>query len=61
MVRNFRSYGSEFRRRSNHHHRDIVTALQTGDALWAEVAMRSHILAARNAAMQVPSTLTPGD
>jgi DNA-binding GntR family transcriptional regulator len=61
MVRNFRSYGSEFRRRSNHHHRDIVTALQTGDALWAEVAMRSHILAARNAAMQVPSTPTPGD
>ena len=54
MIRNFRAYGAGFRRRSNDHHRDILTALQTGDALWAEVAMRSHILAARNAAMQGP-------
>ncbi len=56
MIRNFRDYGTAFRRRSNDHHRDILTALETGDALWAEVAMRSHILAARNAAMQGPGS-----
>lgn len=61
MVRNFRSYGTAFRRRSNHHHRDILTALETGDALWAEVAMRSHILAARNAAMRGPSDMPHRD
>jgi DNA-binding GntR family transcriptional regulator len=62
MVRNFRNYGGTFRARSNHQHRDILTALSTGDALWAEVAMRSHILAARNAVMQGPEyAIQPGD
>ncbi|WES62840.1 GntR family transcriptional regulator [Microbacter sp. GSS18] len=51
MIRGLRQYGASFRARSNHQHRDILTALQTRDALWAEVAMRSHVLAARNAAM----------
>lgn len=45
----FRTHGAQFRARSNHQHRDILTALGTGDAVWAEVAMRSHILSARNA------------
>lgn len=54
MVRTFSDYGRSFRRRSNDHHRDILAALETGDAMWAEAAMRSHILAARNAAMQGP-------
>lgn len=61
MIRNFRNYGNTFRRRSNHHHRDILTALRTGDADWAEVCMRSHILAARNAVMQGPETPSPED
>ncbi|PPF80880.1 hypothetical protein C5E07_02975 [Pseudoclavibacter sp. RFBJ3] len=58
MIRNYQAYGDTFRIRSNHHHRDILTALQTGDSLWAEVAMRSHILAARNAVLQGPGTST---
>jgi len=45
----FLRQGSQFRARSNHQHRDILTALSTGDVAWAEVAMRSHILSARNA------------
>jgi DNA-binding GntR family transcriptional regulator len=49
MAGAFRRRGAVYRARSNHQHRDIVTALRTGDAVWAEVAMRSHILAARNA------------
>jgi DNA-binding GntR family transcriptional regulator len=56
MIRNFKDFGSTFRSRSNHHHRDIVTALESGDTLWAEVAMRSHILAARNAVLQAPDS-----
>jgi DNA-binding GntR family transcriptional regulator len=49
MAGVFRRRGGMYRARSNHQHRDILTALRTGDAVWAEVAMRSHILAARNA------------
>lgn len=49
MAEAFRRDGVQFRARSNHQHRDILTALRSGDGLWAEVAMRSHILAARNA------------
>ncbi|MFP7760186.1 GntR family transcriptional regulator [Marisediminicola sp. LYQ134] len=52
MIRNFQNYGETFRRRVNHQHRDILTALESGDAEWAEVAMKSHIFAARNAAMR---------
>jgi len=48
MESRFRENGSSFRAQSNHHHRDILTALMSGDSLWAEVSMRSHILAARN-------------
>jgi DNA-binding GntR family transcriptional regulator len=48
MAAAFRRDGEGFRAQSNHHHRDILTALRSGDTLWAEVAMRSHILAARN-------------
>jgi DNA-binding GntR family transcriptional regulator len=49
MAAAFRRQGVQYRSRSNHQHRDILTALQSGDAIWAEVAMRSHILGARNA------------
>ena len=54
MAAAFRRDGGQFRARSNHHHRDILTALRTGDSLWAEVAMRSHILGARNAVSEGP-------
>lgn len=49
MADAFRRQGVQYRARSNHQHRDILTALRSGDAIWAEVAMRSHILGARNA------------
>lgn len=49
MAAAFRRDGGDFRARSNHQHRDILTALRTGDTVWAEVAMRSHVLGARNA------------
>ena len=49
MASLFRRDAAAFRAGSNHQHRDILTALRSGDTLWAEVAMRSHILAARNA------------
>jgi DNA-binding GntR family transcriptional regulator len=49
MAEAFRRQGVQYRARSNHQHRDILTALSTGDSIWAEVAMRSHILGARNA------------
>ena len=48
MARAFRRDGGSFRAVSNHHHRDILTALASRDSLWAATAMRSHILAARN-------------
>ncbi|TFD85459.1 GntR family transcriptional regulator [Cryobacterium lactosi] len=49
MEAAFRAHGALYRSRSNHQHRDILTALRTGDTIWAEAAMRSHILGARNA------------
>jgi DNA-binding GntR family transcriptional regulator len=49
MAETFRRNGGQFRARSNHQHRDILTALASGDTIWAEAAMRSHILGARNA------------
>jgi DNA-binding GntR family transcriptional regulator len=49
MSAAFRRRGGVYRARSNHQHRDILAALRSGDVEWAETAMRSHILAARNA------------
>jgi DNA-binding GntR family transcriptional regulator len=54
MSSHFRRDGARFRAVSNHHHRDILTSLWSGDALWAEAAMRSHILAARNTVAPSP-------
>lgn len=48
MAKAFRRDSGSFRAVSNDHHRDILTALLSHDALWAATAMRSHILAARN-------------
>ncbi|WBM79394.1 GntR family transcriptional regulator [Cryobacterium breve] len=49
MAEVFRRDGGHFRATSNHHHRDLLTALRTHDALWAEATMRAHVLGARNA------------
>jgi DNA-binding GntR family transcriptional regulator len=49
MAAAFRRHGVQYRARINHQHRDILTVLRTGDTVWADVAMRSHILGARNA------------
>ncbi|MDY7541693.1 MULTISPECIES: GntR family transcriptional regulator [unclassified Cryobacterium] len=48
MAKAFRRDSGSFRAVSNHHHRDILAALRSHDALWASTSMRSHILAARN-------------
>ncbi|MDH6235682.1 GntR family transcriptional regulator [Cryobacterium sp. CG_9.6] len=48
MESMLRANGALYRARSNHQHRDILTALKSRDPLWAEAAMRSHALAARN-------------
>jgi DNA-binding GntR family transcriptional regulator len=49
MAQVFRRDGAHFRATSNQHHRDLLTALRTHDALWAEATMRAHVLGARNA------------
>ncbi|TFC09201.1 GntR family transcriptional regulator [Cryobacterium sp. MDB2-33-2] len=49
MAEVFRRDGGHFRAISNHHHRDLLAALRTHDALWAEATMRAHVLGARNA------------
>ncbi|MDY7526391.1 MULTISPECIES: GntR family transcriptional regulator [unclassified Cryobacterium] len=56
MAQVFRRDGGRFRAGSNHHHRDILTALRTHDAVWAEAMMRAHILGARNAILDGDST-----
>lgn len=60
LVRDRAQLGIEFRKQTNHHHRDILAALRTGDGAWASVAMKSHILAALNAAtVKRPTTKDP--
>lgn len=53
VTQSLSSYSDDDRRRSVLQHRDIVTAIAHGDAELAESAMRSHILAARYAAMRL--------
>lgn len=48
-----RQYSADDRQRSVLQHRDIVTAIQNRDESLAEAAMRSHILAARYAALRL--------
>jgi DNA-binding GntR family transcriptional regulator len=59
LVRDRAQLGIEFRKQTNHQHRDILAALRTGDGAWAKVAMESHILAALNAAKVGPSGHRP--
>ncbi|WP_116951815.1 GntR family transcriptional regulator [Jiangella endophytica] len=51
MVIGDAGLAEEFRRRANHHHQEIHRALSAHDPEWAEAAMRSHLLAARHAAI----------
>ena len=52
VQRTFAHYSPEALHRSLAHHREIISALEMRDGLWAESVMRAHILAAR----QVPAT-----
>lgn len=47
VVRTFRQYSPERLRQSVRQHRDVLDALTSHDAVWAEAAMRVHILSAR--------------
>lgn len=47
--------GHGYRQRVHHQHRDIIEALRTNDPDWASAAMRSHILAGRNAGCIAPT------
>jgi DNA-binding GntR family transcriptional regulator len=47
VVRTFRRYSPERLRQSMRQHRELLDALTRHDAVWAEAAMRVHILSAR--------------
>lgn len=56
VAHTFRKYSGEALRRSMQHHAELVAAAEARDGEWAESVMRTHILAARNAAGANPST-----
>ncbi len=56
VAHTFRKYSREAIRRSMQHHAELVAAAEARDGEWAEAVMRTHILAARNAAGANPST-----
>jgi DNA-binding GntR family transcriptional regulator len=47
IRRNFTNYEADHLRRSMHHHREILQAIEAGSPVWAENMMRAHLLAAR--------------
>lgn len=47
VMQTFTQYSHHALQRSLHHHREIVDAMNAGDADWAGSIMRAHILAAR--------------
>lgn len=47
VVRTFRRYSPDRLRQSMRQHRELLEALTRHDAIWAEAAMRVHILSAR--------------
>ena len=58
----FSKYNHEALERSAMQHLDLVSALEAGDPVWAEAAMRSHILAAKKVifgANALPAVATP--
>lgn len=50
VAHTFRQYTPEALQRSMNHHAELVAAAEARDGEWAEAIMRTHILAARNAA-----------
>ncbi len=56
VAHTFRKYSADALRRSMQHHAELVAAAESRDGEWAEAVMRTHILAARNAAGANPST-----
>ncbi|MDJ0657269.1 MAG: GntR family transcriptional regulator [Xanthomonadales bacterium] len=48
LVKSFHSYSMDDLKRSLDQHRTIVDAIRVGDTVWAEAAMRSHILVTRS-------------
>ncbi|WP_298254644.1 GntR family transcriptional regulator [uncultured Arthrobacter sp.] len=56
VAHTFRKYSEAALRRSMQHHAELVAAADARDGEWAEAVMRTHILAARNAAGDTPST-----
>ena len=48
LARRFRAAIESHMQRSCVHHREIIAALESGDAAWAEAQMRTHLIAARN-------------
>lgn len=57
MHRTFRRYSRRALERSFGHHRELVEACRARNAAWAELIMRSHILAARHSFDQPPAPL----
>jgi DNA-binding GntR family transcriptional regulator len=47
VHRTFHRYTPAALRRSMHHHRELLAALEAGDGAWASTVMRTHVLAAR--------------
>jgi DNA-binding GntR family transcriptional regulator len=55
VLRAFHQYSPEQLTRSMSQHRDLVAALSVRDGDWAEMVMRAHVLAARNALLGADS------
>lgn len=49
QVRTVQAFSLQRLGESHHHHQELIAALRSGDGLWAEAIMRSHISAARSA------------
>jgi len=47
VMQTYKVYSPEALERSLRHHREIVTAMKSGDEVWAASIMRAHVLAAR--------------
>jgi DNA-binding GntR family transcriptional regulator len=47
VMQTFRDYDSDDLTRSAHHHLEMVEAIESGDADWAESVMHAHVMAAR--------------
>ncbi|SDK99671.1 DNA-binding transcriptional regulator, GntR family [Modicisalibacter muralis] len=57
IRRNFANYDATHLRRSMHHHREILQAIEADSPEWAESVMRSHLLAARDLHASFPESM----